>query len=306
MKKLVCLLSLIMVGGVIFVDAQVRGRPDPTPQSPSDKAIQRSNDISRRSSDLRNTETFIGNDLEARKRRKAIRKAINPLYRKAKKSELKIVEPDAELKARYSTFLKNKKAGLIKLIKDRGCADVADVVNATKECAIYSMPGAGSSYSFRIKNYRVKNLGDINYTGKSFEALGVLLHGVMVNLGDVPIESVNANNSGYKYIKNFKPADDFKKAAEYAKKLQKGMKQGNLMYASVLPAKTDSTYILRSIAYKGEALRTVAGITYNELDFDKRKDVTIAFRVVQQNSDSITILWKELDNKKSPKLEVAE
>jgi hypothetical protein len=49
--------------------------------------------------------------------------------------------------------------------------------------------------------------------------------------------------------------------------------------------------------------RAVRGISYNELDFDKRRDVIVAFRVVRMDPDgSISILWKQLADGESPKL----
>ncbi len=84
----------------------------------------------------------------------------------------------------------------------------------------------------------------------------------------------------------------------------KGYEKDKFTYASILDVTPDTTYVMRSIAYRGVSARNVNGIVFNELDFDKRKDVVIAFRVVQVNEGKdVTIIWKELDDNKAPKLE---
>jgi hypothetical protein len=49
--------------------------------------------------------------------------------------------------------------------------------------------------------------------------------------------------------------------------------------------------------------RAVQGITYDEFRFDKRRDVTVAFRVIRVHDDgSVTIAWRRLADKKSPSI----
>ena len=59
---------------------------------------------------------------------------------------------------------------------------------------------------------------------------------------------------------------------------------------------------MRSIAYKGSYYRAIDGFLYDELDFDKRKDVTVAFRIIRRDEESVTIIWKQLAEKDSPKV----
>ena len=42
------------------------------------------------------------------------------------------------------------------------------------------------------------------------------------------------------------------------------------------------------------------GFVYDELDFDERRDLTVAFRIVRRDAESVTILWKIISNQKSP------
>ena len=94
-----------------------------------------------------------------------LQRNVEPLYRKPSREELKAVAPKPELIEKFAEFLRQPNPGLTKLIKDAGCAENTKVVVATAGCLRYTMPGAGSSYSFRVKNYRIARLADLIYTG---------------------------------------------------------------------------------------------------------------------------------------------
>lgn len=231
------------------------------------------------------------------------RSNVEPLYRKPTKKELKAVEPKPELLTKYAEFLRRRNTGLTKLISDAGCADNSRIVVATDECLKYTMPGAGSSYSFRINNYRIPRLADIIFTANSFQAPGILVNGIFVNIGNVPLDDVSLQTDGLEFLVNLQPESEFKRATEIDRKLIKGIKKGKFLYRRGLFAVENTTYVMRSIAYDGKYFRAVNGLTYNEFAFDKRTDIIVAFRIVDKdNADSVTILWKQLANKKSPKI----
>ncbi len=227
----------------------------------------------------------------------------SPLYRKATRDELRKIAPNPQLFQKYAAFLKQSDTGLTRLAADAGCADNARVVVATDECLKYTMPGAGSAYSFRIDNYRIPRLADIIFTDNTFQASGVLLHGIFVNIGNVPLENVNLQTKGLKFLVDFEPEGDYQKAKVIADDLVKGIEKDGFIYRRGLYAQDDATFVLRSIAYSGKYFRAAKNITYNEFSFDKRRDIIVAFRIVERRNDgSVTILWKELENKKSPKI----
>ena len=231
---------------------------------------------------------------------------VKPLYREPSKEEMSLLAPSSEDTENFADFLRQKNTGLIKLIADKGC-DKNTVVAASAHCSTYTMPGAGSAFSFRTNNYRMEHLADLNFTGKSFQALGSLIHGIMVNLGDVPLEKVDLQTEGISYLTNIRPASDIGKAQELADQLTKGIDNNGFVYRSILPVKENATYVLRSVAYDGVLPRTIRDISYNEFEFDKRRDVIIAFRVVRLDAnESVTILWKELANKKASKLSMGK
>jgi hypothetical protein len=201
--------------------------------------------------------------------------------------------------------LKAKDTGLTRLAADIGCFTKDDVVSAKPECVRYSMPGSGSSYSFRMNDYKIQRLSDINFRGDSLEATGTLTHGILVFLGDAPIEGVSLDSDGVKYLVEIEPSEDFSAAGAFAGKLLKGFKNDNFIYGGAMKAIPGKTYVLRSIAYRGEAKRVVEGLIFNELEFDERRDIVVAFHVAAINpGEDVTIVWKELRNKKSPKLEM--
>lgn len=233
-----------------------------------------------------------------------IQKLIKPLYRKPSKTELEAVEPSRELLDKYADFLRQEDTGLTKLINDMGCAENTRVVVASDDCLKYTMPGAGSSFSFRAQTYRLSRLADITFTDNSFQANGIFVHGIFVNIGDVPLENVTLQTAGLKYLTDFAPETDYKKSKEIDRQLIRGVKSGGFLYRRGFYIVEDTTFVLRSIAYNGKYMRSASGITYNELDFDKRKDVIVAFRIAEKDADgNVTILWKELQQKDSPKLE---
>lgn len=232
-----------------------------------------------------------------------LQKVVTPLYRKPTKKELKTVEPSRVLLSKYAGFLRQPETGLTKLIADKGCADNTKVVSVSEECLKYSMPGSGSSFSFRTENYRIPRLADITYTDQSFQSSGVLLQALFVDLGDIPLEQITSQTRGMKYLIEFQPETNYEKSKEVSDRLMQGITQDGFMYRRGLLTVENTTFALRSVAYDGKSPRSIRGLTYNELDFDKRRDVIVVFRIVEKDNDgSITILWKKLQEKDAPEI----
>lgn len=231
------------------------------------------------------------------------RKAITDQYRKPNKEELETLKVSLADKERYAAFLRQPETGLIKLAADFKCADNTKIVVATPDCLKYTMPGAGSSYSFRTENYRIQRLADLTFTNEGFEVTGALTHGIIVRIGDVPLEKVDLQTKGVKYLVDFKPTVNYAEAQKIADELVNGVTDNGFIYRRGLYAIDNATYVLRVVAYNGRLNRAVQGITYNELDFDKRNDVIAAFRIVSRDADGgVTILWKKLAEKAAPRL----
>ena len=304
MKKIMSL-AVVIFSVIISVSAQQPTPPStPVPQRTPDQAeetrrmIRQQEETNRRFDELRNSGNRANNNLS---RTLAIQN-INNIYRKPTKNEFELLAPNKEDLKKYAQFLRQSNTGLLKLIDDQGCAENTIVVNASEDCLKYSMPGAGSSYSFRTENYRIRRLSDLTYTDDSFQSSGILAHAMLVNVGDIPLEQISLQTKGLKFLTEFQTVTDFDKAKEIDRQFFQGIEKDGFVYRRVLYAKENTTYILRSIAYKGSYYRAIDGFLYDELDFDKRKDVTVAFRIIRRDEESVTIIWKQLAEKDSPKV----
>ena len=233
----------------------------------------------------------------------AFRTRIEPIYRKPSKKDLKALSPDERDMKKYAGFLKQRNTGIFRLVPDIGCSESTKVLDVSPDCSQHKIPGAGSSYSFRVRNYRISRLGDMTYIRNSLVSKGSLVGAIFVGLGDVPLEKVSLKSPGLLLITRFTPSNNSSEAFKTAHIFAQDVKQNGFIYGRVVYAAENMTFVLRSTAYRGKQLKALAGVTYNELDFDKRRDIIVAFRIVRKDkNESITILWKELRNKKSPKL----
>ena len=232
-----------------------------------------------------------------------LHKYAAPLYRKPTKDELESVTPSPALFERYRAIIERDDAGLFKLVPDAGCAENSKVVTASEVCMKYTFPGAGNSYSFRVKNYRIRHLADVTFSDANLVVTGTLTHGIFVNLGDVPLNEVSLQTAGLKYLTDFQPSASYEDANAINVSLDGGLMKNGFIYAMSLPAIENNTYALRSIAYRGRVMTSIKGVPYNELDFDRRRDIVVVFRIVQKDADgSISILWNQLSDKEAPKI----
>lgn len=292
---------MMIAGAVSFVKAQNPApRPTATPspdQEVRDVIIQREAanrrfEAMRHGSSYRNNWRNTGIYIET----------IEDNYRKPTREEAKLLHPKYEDSNKYANFLKMGNTGLTTLIDDYGCSDNFVVVVASEECLKYTMPGGGASFSFRIDNYRIWRLADLTYSGGKFHSLGVFSQGMIVDLGDIPLEKVSIETAGMGFLSSFRPVTEFDDAKKLDLMFVEGFDSGGFFYSRSVNAVENRTFGIRSIAYRGTVKRSYHGITYDELDFDKRKDIIVVFRIVRIEAGSVTILWKELDRKDAPKI----
>lgn len=209
--------------------------------------------------------------------------------------------PDEEDVAKYETFLKQPKTGLIKLFSDLGCEEHFDVVKADESCLNW-IPNS-AFYSFREKEYSSEALSDLRLKENFFITDGLLSQGIMVALGDVKTEDVFLSNRGLKYLTDYEPNPHGEEALKQSARITKGVNTGEFLYKKFLPVKENTTYAMRAIAYRGKLWNVYRGAKFNVLEGDKRVDLIVVFRVVRKSDDgSVTLLWKELQRKESPKV----
>jgi len=236
-----------------------------------------------------------------------VQKYAQPLYRKPTESELESVAPDPNIRGKFKAFLQRKNTGIFRLVRDAGCGENDRVIVATEECLKYTMPGGGNSFSFRTASYRIRHLADVMLAGENFYIPGIMMHGLMTNLGDLAIDKVSLQTPGVGFLTEFKPAVEFERAKAIEDVVSLGLERDGFIYARVNTVQVNSTYAMRVVAYDGTVNRAVPGAQYNEMDFDRRRDMIVAFRVVAKDADgSVTVVWIELSDVDSPKLKIPE
>jgi hypothetical protein len=287
------------------VNAQV---PNPTPQLNPITTGSRSN--IRIVRDSNNTfDQLRSLEIQRKKEELPINNPLNELkriiYRKPSKEEIQIFAPSPSLFEKYALFLRQPDVGIIKLNSDSSCVENSEIVTLKEACLQYAIPGAGTAYSFRVESYRLPRLADLILSKGILKTDGVLQQGMMVNLGNISLQEVTLQTKGLKYLLDFKPVADVESLLKIDRELSKGIEADGFLYRLGFYVNDQVTFALRSIAYKGKYMRSVKGILYNELDFDKRKDILVAFSVVETDANgNITILWKMLSQGNAPTLKI--
>lgn len=247
-------------------------------------------------------------DMLIQKDRGATHPLLDPkkgLYRIPGKAEVEVLVVADPLRVKYADFLRGRNRGIVKLSAESSCISVTDVVVASEKCLAFKMPGAGAAYSFRTESYRLPRLADVILVDGVFLTGGVYQQVVMANIGDVPIEDVSLDTRGMKYLTDLVPVRDSDEYLRFDDRMTKGVEADGFLYRKGQPMKESTTFALRSIAYRGQYLRSIDGIQYDELEFDERRDVIVAFRVVDRDANgNLTIVWQRLKDVESPKLKV--
>ena len=312
MRKLVISFALLMAvaAGALGQEPSSSPVPKPSPppsSTPGNQTSQAPSSTQRMTaSSIRSQPNFPLNPVSESDRLAArvvrLNGLIGPLYKKPGAKETAALAPDAALVQRYSALLRNEGTGIVRLAPDSGCVFSERVVNVREECLKYSFPGAGNSFSFRTDGYRLRHLADITYAADKLRITGVFMHGIVADIGDVPIETATLATAGMKFLVDFQPSTSADDVAHVDSNLIRGVKVGNFVYSKEVDPRADRTYALRAVAYRGKVLRAAGGVRYNELDYDKRRDVIIVFRIVQMNDGGITLVWRKLADREPPRV----
>lgn len=240
---------------------------------------------------------------QARENKEMLTKYVDPLYRLPTAKELSSVAIAPEIRSIFDSFLSRPNTGIFRITPDLGCAEVIGMARSEGDCLKYPFPGAGNAYSFRAPGYRMRSLSDLSFSGAKFFTPGALTQGILVKLGDLPIESLDIRSKGVVYLSAYQPASDLKTVSTANKRFELGTEVDGFHYANSAPVEMNMTYALRSIAYKGEVVQSFQGALYNELDYDKRRDVIVLFRTVGfDEAGTLIIIWREIWSSESPKL----
>jgi hypothetical protein len=234
-----------------------------------------------------------------------LHRMIGPLYRNPSGKDLASLVPNPETVHKYSAFLHSEDTGIFMLVPDMGCVYSDRIVNVKEECLKYSFPGAGNSFSFRTEGHRLRHLADVTYVDDKLRITGIFMLGMIADIGDVPIENVTFSTPGMRSLTAFQPTTVPEGVIEINEKFAAGVTSEQFVYSKEADPKLDRTYILRVVAYRGKVIRSAGGVRYNELDYDKRRDAIVAFRVVEIGPDKrLTIVWRKLSETEAPKLKM--
>lgn len=199
--------------------------------------------------------------------------------------EKKLLTPDEKDQQRFADFLQLPNTGMIRLFPDGG-----QKVIAVKDLGAYPRPGFGryaSSYSFSKKKHgtglggyddqrfirtELRLSGSLFGTGVASDAWGLL-----IALGNVPLESVNLETYGVTALTQIVPPDGYPEILLFRRRTNRsapGLE--GLRYGQFLSVAENMTYVMRSTS-------------------NQRADLIIAFRVIRKyENGSVTLIWREL------------
>ena len=208
--------------------------------------------------------------------------------------EKKLVEPDTADLVAFRDVLRKPGYGMVKLL-DSKCQTGTDrrVVNVADGC-LRTIPGNGSDFSFRRRDYSLAETADLKIRNGKFVVGSIFTQGLILSLGDLEIEKIDLRSEAGNSLASFEPATDCDGAKAQTAEINRGFVNGRSFISAMTEIKPNQTYILRSIAYR-VSLQVE----------DKRRDIIVAFKVVRQDDEgNVTLIWKELQNKESPKLKI--
>jgi hypothetical protein len=245
-------------------------------------------------------------DREALERLGNIDKEVNakkPVYtvsRKPTKKDRAAIAVNTEDKKKFAQFLKQPGTGILRLHDYYNCETQELIVNAAITCP-ENLVGRGSAYSFRDQKYTNLAYSDILFENAGFHVRSKQLLGFLTDLGDIPLENVSLLSAGVDKMAEFAPSDKIEVFENNLATAERGFRIGDFFYTASLLFKENSTYALRSIAFRFKQNKS-----HENLSVDgKTSDIIVVFRVVRKHEDgSISLLWKQLQEKDAPTIEL--
>jgi hypothetical protein len=198
-------------------------------------------------------------------------------------------------RAAFASFLRSADTGMVRLLPP----------SAVYRAYLHGRPITRRDqyvYSFANLTHSMVNGSDIQLNENKLSTGSGLGYGMMVNLGDVPLEQIDLFDSRTRFLADYKRPVTILFARDEASRFQNSViANDGLHYQNSLPVEIGSTYLLRSINY-GRPLSIP--IKSDESKWGAHStDVLVAFRVVRKDTDGgVTIAWKLLKKYSTPKL----
>lgn len=298
--KYIFLISILLLGS-FSIEAQMT-----TGSSESDKAVfeqRRTEESQRRADAARIQASRIEAQLRNLPNQNKIPLLNKPVITKRDIAAISVNQSDEKL---FAVFLEQPNTGIVRLQNGDNCSTEGLVVQAEGNCP-NNIIGKATAYSFRESDYTSKYLADLFFSSNQFSSTGVFTIGVFASLGNAEIENLTLASDGIKQLINFQPSEDKAEINQHYQTFRKGVQIGNYIYKGSVEVKENTAYVLRTIAYKGKVFNGNGVGKINILQNDNRSDVIIIMRVIRKHEDgSITLLWKKLQEKSSPKIVLKE
>lgn len=234
--------------------------------------------------------------------------------RKLRAEELRklaeVTKPHSDDIEKYREFLISKATGIVRLFPDADCVQQF-VVRVDGDCAGH-VPGASG---FNIRK-GAESGPDIRLNQTRLVADGFFSSSLLVNLGDVPIESIDVDSVGMKFLMSFQPDNEVKNVKLQNEQIQRGVTADGFFYSDRIEVAANMTFATRIIAFEGVNTSfkrfdrdrdydatTKIRARFSSLKYDRRSDVIAIFRIVRVDDDrSVTLIWKKLREIDAPKL----
>lgn len=209
--------------------------------------------------------------------------------------------PNAE---KYEAFLRQPETGLCKILNLKETK--VGVNDVRSQSAYPQLIGGGTFYSFakRLHNadewaqihlrnghfqppYKEMKRTTIVNSGESQQSF-VYTSGydlvLFTELGKISLDEINLQHPALKFLSSFQPPAQYQEFMAQLKLNEAGILAGNINYKNTVPARLNSTYLMRSINYK-------------------RADEIIAFQVIHEDSEgNLHLLWKQIAHYPPPDL----
>jgi hypothetical protein len=213
--------------------------------------------------------------------REELLKQIEAKRAELQKLEKQLLAPAQEDRAAYAEFLKQPDTGLIRLMP----REVFDSETYKDKQKSVTMRGGGAYYSFTRHTHEYGSGSDLELDSNNF-AVGFAgaAYGMLVNIGNVPLETVTLEHPGARFMAVYESAGDEPRARVEQERFATGVTVDGFSYKTRLPVAVNTTYLLRSIYYS-------------------ESDVVVAFRAVRKDADgSVIVVWKLLKTYSKPQL----
>ena len=265
---------------------------------------QQERDLAQRRANLENLQTY------SRATKTTFKRAV--LSKKEKDSRKKFVAIDAADLDLSKDFLKQPHTGIFRIFPDNICF-VNGVMEINGSCNNI-FPGTWF-YSFRAKDYSDDTFFDLFLQNGKLITDGFLSQGILVKLGNFSLDKVNLESKGAKFLVDFKPTEKAKDIKEQYEQIGQGIESDGYKYSREVVAEVGSVYLMRVVAYrlqgkflnKTKNIQNETNIRFSMLEQDERVDMVVAFRIIRKaTAGNLTIIWKELNKKKSPEAILAE